>query len=276
MTTVVMAATTMGAAWGAEPPTEVEVPNCLIVPNKDVEVSARIEGEIRAVLVDDGDPVKVGQRLAQMVDDQAQIEERIRALAAADDTKIRIAKFQHDVLKYKLESDRRLRKTKSISELELLQSEARLGIGTQQVRQSEMELERAKLMHTLSATKLRFHRVISPIDGEVAQTFKEAGEAVRMHDPILRIIDISVVRVEGYLSVKYLDAVRKGQSVVVRLTRTPDQAYRGTLIFTDVQVESASDTFRVKAEVPNPKGLIRPGLRATMRIILTPAPKKGK
>lgn len=268
----VVAVTLVGMARGAE----VEVANCLVVPNKDVEVSARIEGEIRSVAVKEGDAVEAGQRLAQLVDDQARIEEKVRALDAADDSKIKIGKLQVDVLKYKLESDRRLAKTKSVSELELLQSEARLRIGELQVKQGESELQRAKLIHQLTAKKLDDYRVVAPISGVVARQLKESGEAVKPREPVFRIVDVRVVLVEGYLPVAHLRRVAIGQRVSVRLGIDPDRAYAGKVVFKDVQVESASDTFRVKAEVANPELTILAGLRATMRITLGPVAETGK
>ena len=265
-----------GAARAAE--TTVLVENCLVAPNKDIEVSARIEGEIREVLVTEGDSVKKGQLLAQLVDDHAQVETQIRLMESTDTIKIRSAELQLSVLEYKLKSDEELLKKRAVSELDVLQSRARVEIAKLQIEQSKMERERAKLLHRMSERKLADHQVRAPIAGVVAETTRDTGEGVKPRDAIFRIIDVHVVRVEGYLPVTYLRRVRVGQPVVARLRLIGEQGrtYPGKVVYTDEEVEAASNTFRVKAEVANAAGRLQPGMRATMEITLATRPAKKK
>ena len=77
--------------------------------------------------------------------------------------------------------------------------------------------------------------------------------------------------VEGYLPIRYLRQVRVGQKVTVRLEIDPNRAYSGTVAFVATEVDASSNTFRVKAEVPNPDGSIQPKLRA--RMVIDPTSK---
>ena len=264
------------AAHAAE--THVTVDDCLVVPKeeKDITVSARIEGEIKQVFVKQGDRVKAGQVLAQLVDDQAKLEVEIRRMEAESEIETLAAEATVKVRDFDYQAKANLFKTKAISEFELRMAEANLEVAKLQVEKSKMDRERAKVLHRLSQKRLDDYKVKSPIDGVLHEMARGAGEGVKPREPMFRILDTSAVLVEGYLDVAYLDRVREGQPVTVRVSLYKKRTFAGTIVFKDIQVESASDKFRVRAEVPNPDERIRPGLRATMTITLTRPSGKAK
>ena len=257
----------------------VVVDDCLIVSMKerDIIISARIEGEIKTMFFKQGDPVKEGQVIAQLVDDEAKHEVEIRRMDAESDVKILAAEAMVKVRDFDYKAKTELyTKRKAVSEFEWRMAEANLEVAKLQVEQSKVDQQRAKVLYRLSQRRLEDYKVKAPISGVLHQMVKSAGEGVKPREPMFRLLDTRVVLVEGYLDVAYLDQVQEGQSVTVCVTLYEKQTFPGKVVFKDIQVESASDKFRVRAEVANPDGRIRPGLRAMMRIRLPRAPAKEK
>ena len=90
--------------------------------------------------------------------------------------------------------------------------------------------------------------------GEIAQT----GESARA---ILRLAQTNPLRVEVVLPVLLYGKLKPGLKVSV-LTEAPLSAqYQATVAIVDRVVDSASGTFGVRLELPNPKGDIPAGVK---------------
>src|SRR5690606_14550823 len=86
-----------------------------------------------------------------------------------------------------------------------------------QLEQAETALEIEKLRRDETVERLRLHKVIAPIDGQVRTVFKKHGQSVAEGEPILELVNTNRVKVEGYIHLKDLDSVRAGSSVTVQL-----------------------------------------------------------
>jgi len=162
-----------------------------------------------------------------------------------------------------------------------------------QIKQSRHDLEIDKKsvdvrVAELDVAALQLDRrlVVAPFDGEVVERYAEVSEWVRPGDPVLRIIRINRVQLEGFVDAsQVLPAEIEGQEVTVSVnfgrpqpasTNAMDQI-KGRVVFASPEVES--DLFLVRAEVDNvwvpdpgsPRGgywLLRPGLTAEVEISL--------
>ena len=68
---------------------------------------------------------------------------------------------------------------------------------------------------------------------------------------------------EFYLSERHLGQVRRGQEIAVTIAAYPDRPFRGRVDFVAPAVREATRDFLVKATIPNPDGLLKPGAFAT-------------
>src|SRR5262249_57967924 len=69
------------------------------------------------------------------------------------------------------------------------------------------------------------------------------------------------------------ERVRTGQSIDVSVGAFPDRVFKGVVTFISPTVDPATRTLRIKAEIDNSEGHLRPGLFA--RVSLGVSPRSG-
>lgn len=145
-----------------------------------------------------------------------------------------------------------------------------------QFEQAENELQVNTLTAKQLEAEIKTYTVEAPFDGVVTRVHRSKGEAVSIGDPLVEVVNLDRMRVEGFVGIVDGLRIRQGAQVIVKLD-LPDVdlaeeklEFPGKLVFVDVGVEPVSGQIRVWAEVPNPKGILRSGLPARMKIQMTP------
>jgi membrane fusion protein, copper/silver efflux system len=106
----------------------------------------------------------------------------------------------------------------------------------------------------------------APFGGFVTEKMVQAGQTVEMGMPLYRLADLSRVWVEADVYEQDLRFVRLGEIVQVELAAYPDESFHGRIsyIYPEVRVETRST--RVRVELANPGGRVKPGMYATVEI----------
>ncbi len=154
------------------------------------------------------------------------------------------------------------------------------------VRQLEAAAARAQLDQAKAALHLaltvRGHAVLrAPIAGVVISKSVEVGDLVGVGAPVLTVADLSQVFLRLFVSETDLGKVKLRQPVEVRVDGSPGRAFRGEVSeissraeFTPGNVQTREErvklVFAVKVSLPNPDGVLKPGLPADA-LILTEA-----
>src|SRR2546423_9018475 len=107
----------------------------------------------------------------------------------------------------------------------------------------------------------------SPIDGIVVERNATIGASVGTDASVFKIIDISRVWIDANVFEKDLPRVRNGQQVKVTTTAFPGTVFSGKVIFINSVVDPDSRTVKVRTEVPNPDGRLKPDMFANVEII---------
>ncbi|HYX28224.1 MAG TPA: efflux RND transporter periplasmic adaptor subunit [Pyrinomonadaceae bacterium] len=107
----------------------------------------------------------------------------------------------------------------------------------------------------------------SPIDGTVVERNATIGATVGTDANVFKIIDTSRVWIDADVFEKDLPRIRNGQGVKVTTTAFPGTTFSGKVIFIDSVVNPDSRTVKVRTEVPNPDGRLKPDMFATVEII---------
>jgi cobalt-zinc-cadmium efflux system membrane fusion protein len=107
----------------------------------------------------------------------------------------------------------------------------------------------------------------SPIDGVVIERNATIGATVGTDASVFKIIDISRVWIDANVFEKDLPRVRVGQQVKVTTTAFPGSTFSGRVIFVNSVVDPDSRTVKVRTEVPNPDGRLKPDMFANVEII---------
>lgn len=135
-----------------------------------------------------------------------------------------------------------------------------------QVTQAESGLSQAQ-------SRLREARVVSPIDGVVLRKNLEAGETANPGVPILTLVNPKDVWLRAYVPETEVGRLKIGDTAALRVDAFPKRVFTGRLVeigseaeFTPRNVQTKKErvtlVFRIKIQIDNPDGLLKPGLPA--------------
>ncbi|MCS7469843.1 efflux RND transporter periplasmic adaptor subunit [Stieleria sp. ICT_E10.1] len=109
-------------------------------------------------------------------------------------------------------------------------------------------------------------RIRSPIRGTVINKFAVEGDYLKTGDKVYRIADLSTVWLMLDLYPDDAARIRFGQEVEAEVSSMPGEIFTGRVAFIDPTVHEKTRTVRVRVEMPNPDGKLRPGDYATARV----------
>lgn len=147
---------------------------------------------------------------------------------------------------------------------------------------TDLEIEHARFEKDLLAAKLKRieadlnlaeHRVdrmriVSPIAGVVAEVHRQAGEWIDVGEPIVRVVRVNRLRVEGYVGISEATEGLVGRPVTVTTHLPNGEALTATgrMVFVSPEAEPVDAKVRFWAEVDNSSMRLRPGLTASVVI----------
>ncbi len=207
-------------------------------------VSSRLQGEVEAVVAEEGQPVQRGQVLVRLgsTDVRLDLEE---ARASVDKAR---AQFRSMTLTDgELTSDSLRRQRRE-------QARVRSGLASARV---SLERQRSRLEAT---------RVRAPFDGQVASVAVSAGDRISTGDSLLAVVDLSRSLVDVRVLESELPAVEVGRRVEARIAAYPNRNLEGRVVSVNPVVDAESNTARVTVSLENPRARIVPGMHASVRI----------
>ena len=261
--------------------------NCKIVWFDERIISSKIPGKIVSRPVKEGDTVEEGYELAVLDDAEVRIEYKMQKFLGDSELGVRNAKAKLDEYRARKDAADILIASHSISREDYRIAILQVIINEIAVEQEEEKSKVEKFKAERLEALLDDHRIKSPMRGVVQKCSKREGESIPANDlQVFRIVATDRVWVEGTMSANDLFRVRKGQSVVVRLTfegepgeipAEANQQFTGNIVFLDPDVDLTSGTFWVHAEVQNLSNkegqeILHAGLKCDMTILLGQPP----
>ena len=217
------------------------------------EIAAEVAGRVTEVAVDEGGSVERGATVIEI--DPARRNLDLNAARA------RLAQARAN---YRRESSqasrvRKLRTERIASEQQLEEAEAALLL-----TRAALEAEQAEV--GVAERMLADASVSAPFGGLVARRLIQLGEFVQPGTKLFELVSLDPL--EAIFSLTELDTerVRVGQRVEVRVGAFSDRVFEGLVTFVAPTVDPATRTLRIKAEVDNSDGLLRPGLFARLSL----------
>lgn len=243
-----------------------------LLPNSYFVVAPKVAGRIEKLLVDIGDSVKRGELIA-LLDDEEYVQQIDEARAELEVAKAHVIESQSslDVSRREFKRAQALRQKKITSESELdvaraqyEAQEAKRKVTLAQVAQKEAALRGA--MVRLSYTKIRAswenggeHRIIG-------ERFVDEGAMLKANDPIVSILDINSLTGVIHVIERDYSKVRTGQEAIVTTDAFPGVTFTGRIIRVAPLLKETSRQARVEIEIPNPKGILKPGMFVRVKI----------
>lgn len=207
--------------------------------------------------------VKEGPRTEDIIQAEANY-----ANAVNDLTRIRELYESRTVSEKQLD-DAQTRKTLAEQTLRKLKEGAR----PQERRISSARVEQARAQVELLRDKLNDCFIVTPRNATITNLYVEEGELANPATQLLRISDLSIVKVTVYVSMLDLPQIRLGQKAIVTIDGLPGTEFKGKVTyiasnaeFTPKNIQTKDErtqlVFAVRVEVPNLEQYLKPGLPA--------------
>lgn len=203
----------------------------------NVMVTPKTSGVIVAMYVKEGDAVRAGSVIGKI--DNSILTESIEELK----TSLSLANTL-------FEKQKNLWDQKIGTELQYLQA-----------KNNKESLERK--LSTLN-TQLSQTNIVSPMAGVVDMVNIKVGEMASPGVGVVRIVNLSNLKVSAKVSDTYAASVKKGDEVIVKF---PDlkKEYKARVTFVSTAVDPLSRTFTIEANLPSDRN-IKPNMMAQVQI----------
>jgi RND family efflux transporter MFP subunit len=234
--------------------------DCMIQPHQIVQIGSAAPGVIERILVERGDIVAKGQTLVQL---QAGVERAALAVArerALQDGEMKVANGSSELAQRELQRAKELREQNFVSETYLDKQRAEAQVAGGRTDQAQERRKLAQREVDLAAAQLAQRSIGAPIAGVVVERFMSPGEFVDQK-PILRLASIDPLRVDVLVPAVAFGQVEAGMKGSVMPELLNKKEHAAVVRTVDRVIDAATNTFRVRLELPNPGGALPAGLR---------------
>lgn len=212
-----------------------------LAANEQIELKAETDGIVEKINFDEGQPVEAGRLLVKLDDTKA------RAQLAEAKANYALSKGNYDRAKQLLND-------KLISQQEFDQTAASFSANEAAVALQERQLKDTS--------------VTAPFKGIVSARLISPGQVITRNTTLTWLVDLDPLKVEVNVPERFLSQVLPGQQLELKVAAWPQRSFTGTVYFASPYVNPDTRTMLVKARVPNPDALLKPGMFAGLELAL--------
>ena len=222
---------------------------------------------------------QVSQAQATLRSAQAQLE-----LAQANVQRMRSLQAQGAVSKQDLDS---FETQARVAQAQVAQAQAaydsarqswtitQVGSRPEDIQQARAQLAQAEAGLAIIRVQLRDSTVYAPFAGTITQRSVEPGEVVssQSSNALFTLSQIADVYVELAVPEEHHAKIRPTEEALMQIDGLPGRTFRGRVEDIRPAANVASRSFGVKVRVPNPDGVLRPGMFARGAIVVGTRPQ---
>ena len=218
-------------------------------------VKAKVSGEIRQVLVREGEPVRAGQVVARFdtADLDAKLTDRIGALEAS--------RAQLALAEKTRAQNQLLLKQKFISQNAYDSAESNLSVSQGTLKSNEAQAQ-------LARNALRDAIVTAPLSGIVAKRHVQPGEKVSFDAPLVTVVDLAQMELRAMVPANDIPELVVGMKVDLAIDGFGDRRFTGTIERINPTTEAGTRAITVFIHIPNPDAALRGGMFGTGKVTL--------
>ncbi len=246
-------------------------------------VTARLEGTIENIFVDEGDKVIANKTKLFQIDSlklQKAVDIKKQALAVAEcslrESQANLEQVEAELEKAETDLKRydKLYKDNVIS-IDLLeqqqtrykQTKAQKKHAVSYVDLTKEQKKQAELDLKIAEKDLSDALAIAPITGRISHKYKEIGEMGNTNDPIVRIDDTSIIEVSAFLPAQYYPSIYTDKTVM-KVMVSDFNLEEQIISYKSPTIDSKLRTFEVKSIIKNPPDEVAPGAIAEITVIV--------
>lgn len=224
------------------------------MPSADITLSFVVSGKIAEILVKEGDTVEKGTILASLHNEPERIQVEQLKVQAADQTRILSAKADLAQKKVNLKKLEAAGEKGAASAWEVEHMRLSVRMAELSLRAAVIEQEQNQREYRKATSQLDRMRLVAPVPGRVEKVAVEAGEAVERLGPVVQLVKIDPLWIDVPVPLDQAEKMAPAQPVAVSFPDNPTKASgEGQIIHIAGVADAASDTLRVRIEVPNPR-----------------------
>ena len=258
-----------------------------LVAQEEAEVAAETGGRVVATPVERGTSVREGDALIRVAPIEAeasareaeanvaQLEARLalkpgEPFDAERVPEVASAKASSELAQADFTRIRTLRDERVVSQAEYDQRRTQVEATRNQyeaagnsARQLFRQYEAASARLALARKALDDTTVRAPFAGLVVERKVSVGDFVTRGTKVATVVKINPLRVELTVPEQMLSAIKAGQALTLQVDAYPGRAFAGHVRFVSPALRADQRALTVEAVVPNPDGLLKPGLFAS-------------
>jgi len=263
-----------------------------VLEGTEIIVSAKGNGQILNLRIDEGDEVQPGDTLA-FLDVEKLIIQREQMNAALEESNFQLKNANQGISQAQENFDniqKRYTRIKALYENGTATQQQMDDIDTQyktaqtQLTSAQTSLQALKMKQKQIEANLKLIEsqindgiIISPATGIVVDKFLEQGEMIGLGLPLAAIADLSNLWIKLYVTETELGFVKLHTKADISIDSFPDKAFSGEVVwispkaeFTPKNVQTkearADLVYAVKIAVPNPDGIFKIGMPADIKL----------
>jgi membrane fusion protein (multidrug efflux system) len=206
----------------------------------EADVIAKVDGEVRQLLVEEGDAVTKDQVLATLDGDRLRLE--------LSESEARLGKMQRD-----FQRNRELQAKGLISEGDF--------------EKIQFDLEALEASYNLARLELDYTQIRAPIDGVVSERYLKLGNTIKTGEPVFRVTSLDPLVAYMFVPEREFRQIAAGQSVQIDIDAVEGESFSATVTRISPIVDPDTGTFKITIEIPAADHRIKPGMFGRMSIV---------
>ena len=206
----------------------------------EADVIAKVAGEVRQVLAEEGDDVKEGQVLARLDGDRLRLE--------LNESQARLRKLQRD-----FERNRNLKEKSLISEGDF--------------EKIQYELEALQASYNLAKLELDYTQIRAPINGVISARYIKLGNTITVGEPVFRVTSVEPLVAYLFVPEREYRKISPGQPVRIDIDALGGEQVPTAVTRVSPRIDAETGTFKVTIEILDPERRIKPGMFARISIV---------
>jgi len=206
----------------------------------EADVIAKVEGEVREILVEEGDEVKAGNVLARLDGDRLRLE--------LNESRARL-----DQMKSDFERNQDLREKGLLSEGEF--------------EKLRYDLEALEASFNLASLELDYTQIRAPIDGVVSERYIKLGNTIGVGEPAFRVTSFDPLVAYLHVPEREYRQIKAGQPVAIDIDALAGQRVIASVTRVSPVVDPETGTFKITIEISDEERRIKPGMFGRMSIV---------
>ena len=211
-----------------------------IEADAEAGVIAKVAGEVREILVEEGDDVKSGQLLARLDGDRLRLE--------LMQSEANLRKAQRDYQRNVDLKDRSL-------------------ISTGDFERIKYEMDALEATYNLAKLELSYTEIRAPIDGVIAERFVKVGNTIAVNAITFQVTSLEPLIAYLHIPEREYRRIARGQTAVIAVDALQGSEFQATVARISPVVDPGTGTFKITVEVSDPTRRLKPGMFGRINIV---------